>query len=44
VAEARRDPRCNVRICETQSEFEKLVDSAAAENPAAAEPGKDDQD
>jgi hypothetical protein len=44
VAEARRDPRCNVRICETQSEFETLVDTATAENPAAAEPRKDDQD
>jgi hypothetical protein len=44
VAEARGDPRCNVRICETQSEFEKLVDAATAENPAAAEPRKDDQD
>jgi hypothetical protein len=42
VAEARRDPRCNVRICETQSEFEKLVAAATTENPAAAEPGKDD--
>lgn len=44
VAEARRDPRCNVRICETQGEFETLVDAATAENPAAAEPRKDDQD
>jgi hypothetical protein len=44
VAEARRDSRCNVRICETQSEFETLVDAATAENPAAAEPRKDDQD
>lgn len=44
VAEARRDPRCNVRVCETQSEFETLVDAATAENPAAAEPRKDDQD
>ena len=44
VAEARRDPRCNVRICETQSEFETLVDAATVENPAAAEPRKDDQD
>ena len=44
AAEARRDSRCNVRICETQSEFEKLVDAATTENPAAAEPRKDDQD
>jgi hypothetical protein len=42
VAEARRDSRCNVHICETQSEFETLVAAATAENPAAAEPGKDD--
>ena len=44
LAEARRDSRCNVHICETQSEFETLVAAATAENPAAAEPGKDDWD
>jgi hypothetical protein len=26
IAETRRDPRCNVRLCETQSEFQQLVD------------------
>ena len=39
VAEARRDPRCKVRICETQVEFEKLVDSVSAESTEA---GKED--
>ena len=28
VAEARRDPRCNVGICETQTEFERAVETA----------------
>jgi hypothetical protein len=42
AAEARRDPRCNVRICETQGEFEQLVDAVTAENPVAAAPEKDD--
>jgi len=26
IAEARRDPRCNVRLCETRSEFQQSVD------------------
>jgi hypothetical protein len=26
IAEARRDPRCDIRLCETQSEFQQLVD------------------
>ena len=42
AAEARRDRRCNVRICETQSEFEQLVDAATAENALGTGPGKDD--
>jgi hypothetical protein len=43
VAEARRDSRCKVRICETQSEFEQLVREAETFDGAAApEPGKDD--
>ena len=43
LAEARRDSRCKVRICETQSEFEQLVRAAeAADGAVAAEPGKDD--
>ena len=42
LAEARRDSRCKVRICETQSEFEQLVRAAeAAGAAAAAQPGKD---
>ena len=28
IAEARRDPRCNVHICETRTEFEQLVEAA----------------
>lgn len=27
IAEARRDPHCNVCLCETQSEFEHLVEA-----------------
>jgi hypothetical protein len=42
VAEARRDPCCNVRICETQAEFEQLVEKVTAEKPVAAESGTDD--
>ena len=41
AAEARRDSRCKVHICETQSEFEQLVAAAKAEG-AAAEAEKDD--
>jgi len=42
VAEARRDPRCEVRVCATQSEFEQRVREANADSAAAAESGKDD--
>jgi hypothetical protein len=28
ITEARRDPRYNVRNCETQTEFERLVEAA----------------
>jgi hypothetical protein len=42
LAEARRDSRCKVRICETQGEFEQLVREAEADSTAAPEPGKDD--
>ena len=42
AAEARRDSRCKVRICETQSEFEQLVGAANTESAVAAEPEKDD--
>ena len=42
IAETRRDPDCNVRYCETKSEFEQLVEAlrrgvtstAEAENAA----------
>ena len=39
VAEARRDPRCKVRICETQAEFERFLDAVSAESTEA---GKED--
>jgi len=42
VAEARRDSRCEVCICETQSEFEQLVGAANADSVVGTEPGKDD--
>jgi hypothetical protein len=42
VGEARRDPRCEVRICETQSEFEQLVREVGAAGATAAEPAKHD--
>jgi hypothetical protein len=41
AAEARRDARCEVRICETQSEFDELVRAANAGDAVAAEPGID---
>ena len=42
VAEARRDSRWKVRLCETQSEFEQLVAAASVDAASATEPGKDD--
>jgi hypothetical protein len=42
AAEARRDPRYKVRICETQSEFEQFVDAVTAESAVAEEAGKED--
>jgi hypothetical protein len=42
VAEARRDSRYKVHICETQSEFEQLVDALSAQSAAALESEKDD--
>jgi hypothetical protein len=42
VGEARRDSRCKVRLCETQSEFEQLVAAAAADAASGTEPGEDD--
>jgi hypothetical protein len=40
VAEARRDSRCEVRICETQSEFDEFVRAANTDDEPAAEPGE----
>jgi len=42
MAEARRDPRCTIHLCETQGEFEQLVRQANADGATAAEPGKRD--
>jgi hypothetical protein len=42
MAEARRDPRCAIHLCETQGEFEQLVREANADGATAAEPGKRD--
>ena len=30
IAEASRDPHCTTRICETQAEFEQLMEEACA--------------
>jgi hypothetical protein len=40
IAEARSDRRCNVRICETQSEFEYLIGMLRGGNvlPQTSEP------
>jgi len=42
AAEARRDSRCEVRMCGTQSEFEQLVQAANSEDPIGAEPDECD--
>jgi len=34
IAEARRDPQCNVRVCETLAEFEELVEKACDAGPS----------
>jgi hypothetical protein len=42
IAEARRDPACIIRICETQGEFQQLVDAAHRDgtiNPATEKQG-----
>jgi hypothetical protein len=31
IAEASRDPHCETRVCETQAEFERLIEAARAE-------------
>jgi len=38
IAEARRDPPRKVRVCETQSEFQRLVDELRTGAGAASEP------
>jgi hypothetical protein len=42
IAEARRDPRCNIRSCETQTEFEQLAAAARGESATTAEAEKED--
>ena len=37
IAEAQRDPRCNVRVCETRTEFEQLVEAARRGDAPVAE-------
>jgi hypothetical protein len=34
IAEAKRDSRLSIRMCETQTEFEQLVEAQKAENGA----------
>ena len=36
IAEARRDPACDIYLCETRSEFERLVEAARGEDEATA--------
>lgn len=40
IAEARRDPRYNVRFCETRTEFERFVEAALDGNPKTEETGQ----
>lgn len=35
IAEARRDPSCSIRLCETQTEFEQLVEDLRSSNTTA---------
>ena len=37
IAEAQRDPRCAVRVCETQTEFEQSVEAARRGDAPMAE-------
>ena len=37
IAEAQRDPRCNVRVCETRTEFEQSVEAARRGDAPMAE-------
>ncbi len=41
IAEANRDPHCTIRICETQTEFDRLVEAAHAGQPIAPSPTSD---
>ena len=36
IAEARRDPACDIYLCETRSEFERLVEVARGDDEATA--------
>ncbi len=36
IAEAKRDSRLTVRMCETQTEFEQAVEAQTAEKPAGS--------
>ena len=36
IAEARRDPGCDIHLCETRSEFERLVEAARGINETTA--------
>jgi hypothetical protein len=42
IAEARRGSPCNIRVCETQSEFEQLVGAAHANSAADSRAEKQD--
>jgi hypothetical protein len=35
IAETNHDPNCTVRICETQTEFEQMVEGAQGDRSAA---------
>jgi len=37
IVEAQRDPRCNVRVCETRTEFEQSVEAARRGDAPMAE-------
>jgi hypothetical protein len=42
IAEAERDPRCKVRICDTQTEFEQSVAALQSGNTTTDEPERKD--
>jgi len=41
IAEANRDPHCTIRLCETQTEFERLVEAAHVEETTVQVPSCD---